>query len=132
MKQASKLKQAPELKLASKSSNSDNCTLRTAKQQLSRRQIKRKERFAKYRLEKKIQRQLVIGNQQQQQPQQQLQQQKKQEQHPPTYDQQQQRNTQQHSAPTVGTLQQNRTEWNDQPRVVFVQVSQAKHIAFNA
>lgn len=93
---------------------------RTAKNQLSERQIKRKERFAKYRLEKKIQRQLVSGNQQQQQRQQQQQQQQ-----PPSQVQQQQCNVQQHNnnASNIGIPQQQQpTEWNDQPRVVFVQV----------
>lgn len=111
---------------------------RTTKNQLTRRQIKRKERFAKYRLEKKIQRQMMSENvpiklqnkQQQKQPQPQPQPasngQKQQssngQQQPSSSGQQQQSNIQQNSAPITEIHQQTPTEWNEQPRVVFVQV----------
>lgn len=116
--------------------SSNDLAERTTKNQLTRRQIKRKERFAKYRLEKKIQRQMMSENQQQQQKQPQPQPQtasngQKQQssngqQQPSSSGQQQQSNMQQNSAPITEIQQQAPAEWNEQPRVVFVQVRRSK------
>lgn len=109
-----------------------------SKKPLTRRAIKRKERFAKYRMEKKAQRQLVKNNVEQPQaqshPQPKQQQQSKKP--PPKQvvvgEQQQQQqqhqigndtNMQAHDTSTAQNLTQGCVEWADhQPNVIVVQV----------
>lgn len=85
--------------------------------QPTRRQIKRKERFAKYRMEKKAQRQLANDNVQHQQ-------QHQQHDKPSTQHEQPQQNAvKQINASPVPNPQQECVKWNDQPNVIVVQVN---------
>lgn len=84
--------------------------------QPTRRQIKRKERFAKYRMEKKAQRQLTNDNAQHQQHQQH-------NEPSPQHEQPQRNIVKQNNASPVPNPQQECAKWTDQPNVIVVQVN---------